>query len=270
MKLPRSFVTAYLVKDEGAQGALAGALHGVNIPRYTWGYSFWPDLSIVARLPNGETGTLVHELVHLLVRSHFGDAPPWLHEGLAMLYEASEIGPKGTFRGIPSYRGEMRKMGGSPPSLEELVGYGWDRYTNASEDQPFIHAATRSFMLYLQERGALEDIYRRLRERDIATVSEPMAEASVHALEASLHQKLGDIQADFIKWTSGSCDVPSNGPPTPPAACVVPPRPGACACGLGESTHAQNGAVGAFALLLLAWRARRARRITEPEPARTS
>lgn len=94
LRLPSHLVTVYLVPDVDRMRNMAEQLHGLSIPPSVIGYSFREDLSMVGIVPGDVMGTLAHEMFHLMVRDQHGDLPPWLEEGIASLYEVSNISGK--------------------------------------------------------------------------------------------------------------------------------------------------------------------------------
>lgn len=103
-------------------------LHGLEVAFGTIGYSFKNDLSVSAVVRGPYAGTLKHELTHLLVRTNFGDIPPWLDEGLAALYEVSRL--EGDYlRGLPNWRAEvLKRYWDGEPQVTELLGMNWKQF----------------------------------------------------------------------------------------------------------------------------------------------
>ena len=62
---------------------------GVDVSAPFLGYYNPADNLIMATSGSQGHGTLIHEMVHALIESDFPDAPDWLDEGLASLYERS-------------------------------------------------------------------------------------------------------------------------------------------------------------------------------------
>ena len=49
-------------------------------------------------------GTLTHEIVHPLVEADFPEAPTWLNEGIASVFEAPVIPKPGEIHGVKNWR----------------------------------------------------------------------------------------------------------------------------------------------------------------------
>jgi hypothetical protein len=179
LRLPSHLVTVYMVPGPRDMGEMAEGLHGIQIPAPVIGYSFRDDLSMVAIIPKTEIGTLAHELFHLMVRDEHGDIPPWLEEGIASLYEVSNVSGKyvpanqfasedapplsevdmGTppmvgstlaVAGKPNWRGCVlqhlwiqRLMGDSVvrPTIEQLAGMDWRAFNEPASNEPLAQQA---------------------------------------------------------------------------------------------------------------------------------
>lgn len=174
LRLPSHLVTVYMVPGVNDMKKAAEKLHGLGLPAPVIGYSFREDLSMVAIIPGKEIGTLAHELFHLMVRDQHGDIPPWLEEGIASLYEVSNVSGKylppkpsqsdGTeaqplvdvgsppmvgsqlaIAGVPNWRGCVlqhlwiqRWMGDhvARPTIERLAGMDWRAFNEPESSEP--------------------------------------------------------------------------------------------------------------------------------------
>jgi hypothetical protein len=217
MKPPTYFITVYLVPNNLTLAEFARQMHGIKVDEEgTIGYSYPYDQSIVAIIPRMIYGTLKHELFHLMVRGNFGDIPAWLEEGMASLYEVSRVRETGIV-GIPSWRGRVlldprRRW----PRLQTLVTMNWQAFAgkppelSTPEDllirdkeyyqattQEVNNAVARYFVLYLQERRKLVDVYQAFRTRKVNGNPD---EQSVSILEVTLNQKLESVENDFVSW----------------------------------------------------------------------
>jgi hypothetical protein len=155
---------------------------------------------VLAVIPGRSIGTLKHELFHLLVRSHFGDIPPWLDEGMAALYEVSRQ-QGGQLVGLPNWRGAfLERYRELRPSLERLVAMDWATFDAAGADsipQAVQHATARYFMLYLQEINRLRHVYHAFRQRN---PGEPLAEDPARLLAEALGRPLAEVETSFANW----------------------------------------------------------------------
>jgi hypothetical protein len=118
---------------------------------------------IVIRYVNWK-GSIPHEVTHRFTKSDFPDMPSWFDEGLASLHEKSTY-KNGKLVGDFSWRiiairrvvnedryTELEKM--MRTNDNELYG----RYSS------FYYAQSRFLLMYLQEKGLLEDYYRLFKE----------------------------------------------------------------------------------------------------------
>jgi hypothetical protein len=218
--------------------ALALNLHGLDVADSMIGYSLAEDQSMLGVTRGKYIGTLGHELFHLMVRDRNGDIPPWLEEGIAALYETTNIaqkylpgGPSGAvsgeipfvggelaIRGMPNWRGcILRKLWWEGfngikvdrPSIAELVQMDSRSFNNLKageardEDvaqRAVNHATARYFMLYLQDqRDRLFSVYQHFAARDPFTMTVTPAEDAVAELTVELGP-LDQVDVDFQDW----------------------------------------------------------------------
>lgn len=208
LQLPDYMVTVYVVPDIRQFRELALKLHGFQLPEASIGYSFRDDLSLAAFSQNRWTGTLYHELFHLMARSSFGDIPLWLDEGMAALYEVSKIEGERAL-GVDSWRAKiLHQLWHKRPTLEKLMQMNWEGFDRAEhegpvediETQAVNHATARYYMHYWQEQGKLAEIFnafRRRRPQDLQTT--PQADA-LALLEKILQKPVQQIDNEFALW----------------------------------------------------------------------
>ena len=233
MRYPSHLVTVYLVPDARTLQNLANKLHGIKVPTQSIGYAFMDDLSILGVIPGKAIGTLAHELFHMMVRDRYGDIPPWLDEGTASLYEVSNVSgkylpggridmPSATppmvdgdlaVRGTPNWRGcvirslWIEKQGPvqvTRPTLSELAAMDWSAFNNLGEDkwaaqQAMIHATARYFILYLQEKGKLFEVFEDFATRDPSKIGVPPAVDAKMRLATHLGE-LSKADTAFENW----------------------------------------------------------------------
>ena len=217
MPMPDRLITVYLVSSTDELQRMAGRLHGLKVPGASIGYSFRDDLSIVAVVPRGVAlvprpnaphGTIAHELFHLMVRSNFGDAPSWLDEGYAALFEVS--GWDGDrVKGLPNWRGAvLKKFWSLHPSVNDLVAKDWGAFDDVEQggespeprQQAANHAMARCFALYLQDHGQLVPVYRAFRNRRVQESSGRPSEDAVRLIQSTLNQPPAQIDQNFTAW----------------------------------------------------------------------
>lgn len=199
---PEHLICVYIVPSVGDLRRLSERIHGLDISDNCIGYTFHDDNSIAATMSGPGTGTLRHELFHLLVRTNFGDIPVWFEEGLAALYEVSKIqGSRVT--GLPNWRGKvLQHTARRRPTVEKLIAMdqlSFDEVESKSiEKRAANHAMARYFALYLQEKGKLAALYSALRNIDVMHM--PQSDETKAIIEKTLDADVGDIDTDFMEW----------------------------------------------------------------------
>jgi hypothetical protein len=210
---PEQYITVYLFNDIPKLRQWADTLHGFDASPLTLGYSLQNDLSVLAMVPSTQVGTILHEVFHLMMRGGYGDAPQWLDEGMASLYETATFA-SGTYFGEPNWRSrvfdELSHPFG-PQRLREMIVSPWfsdepsiaaqpnERRLNPDE-QAYLLAYSRMFVLYLQEQGELAEVLRTFRNRKPPTHFVPATDQAIQLLEKALGKPLPDIQRDFLTW----------------------------------------------------------------------
>lgn len=168
----------------------------------TTGYTFRDEQFAVAVIPGAAVGTLFHELFHLVVRSTFADIPQWLDEGVAALYEVSEIDGADVL-GVRNWRGPvLLDLWSRRHLLREVIGADWfvsdtpgGQFCSAgappsSRAVAAQFAVARYFALYLQEKGKLAAVFARVKALEPREGVAP-ASAALGAVVA----ELGPIEA---------------------------------------------------------------------------
>jgi hypothetical protein len=137
-------------------------------------------------------GTLVHELTHALIVWDFPDVPQWFNEGLGSLHEGCGM-RTGKIIGLVNWRlpalqkaAEEKKL----RPLREMIAtddfYGEQRGLN--------YAQSRYLMMYLQQQGKLEELYRYYRDHHDG------ADAAVTAVETVTGKKIEQLEKDYLAW----------------------------------------------------------------------
>lgn len=132
-----------------------------HAPDTPYGYFLDDAMASVINLEMG-TGPIVHEMVHPLLSSDFPDAPHWFDEGLASLFEDSELTPDGYAYGTLNWRMEdvRERLEGDPSiHLEDALRAEWEDFFG--QDDSLLYGLVRSLFFWLQEDGLLEEFYRR-------------------------------------------------------------------------------------------------------------
>ena len=214
VRVPKHYFNVYLVPDGRQIRDLGKYLHGLSVKRGTIGYSFKDDLSVTSVVRGPYAGTLKHELTHLMVRTNFGDIPPWLDEGLAALFEVSrQEGPE--LRGLPNWRGQVLEKLWSPgnPDVHQVLGMNWkefDVHGGSLELQAVHHALARYWILYLQDMGYLGSVYNAFRTRDIRNTTDDAISDADRLFEKATGQALASLESDFYDWLSLATRPPSR------------------------------------------------------------
>ncbi len=136
-------------------------------------------------------GSLMHEITHRFLRSDFPDIPSWFDEGFAAFHEKSSF-KNGVLQGEFSWRiisirrafDENKYTG-----LKTLMG------TNDEElygkRSTFYYAQARYLLMYLQERGLLDDYYTLFKS------TYHKDETGITQLEKTLKKPLDEIDEDL-------------------------------------------------------------------------
>lgn len=116
---------------------------------------------------NYETGpgTMVHELTHALMSEDFPEAPIWLAEGMASLYEHCRA-EEDILKGDDNWRLPELKVAleaGTMTPLPALLAMSPNTFRTTRESLNYAQA--RYFCKYLEEMGLLAKIYKAFRDR---------------------------------------------------------------------------------------------------------
>ncbi|MEW9799172.1 peptidoglycan-binding domain-containing protein [Alteromonas sp. CYL-A6] len=201
---PDKLISIYLYPDGNLLRNVGANLHGLDIKRGTIGYSFRNDLSVSAIVKGPMTGTLKHELTHLLVRTNFGDVPAWLDEGLAALYEVSRM--EGDYlRGLPNWRGQVlqRYWYKTNPTHDALIGMDWSTFDGNNqflEQQAVNHALARYWVLFLQDKALLAPVYHAIKNQDLRAMRGSHADNQRYQIESATGMSMRDLQDAFFVW----------------------------------------------------------------------
>jgi hypothetical protein len=147
---------------------------------------------------NYETGpgTLVHELAHALMSEDFPEAPIWLAEGLASLYEHCRA-EDGALKGddnwrLPELQAALRENRTLP--LERLFSLSPAEFRSGRESLHYAEA--RYFCKYLEEMGLLSRVYKSFRHQPT------LDPGGTKFVIAAFGQPLPEIEAAWRLWTS--------------------------------------------------------------------
>ena len=116
---------------------------------------------------NYETGpgTMVHELTHALMSEDFQEAPIWLAEGMASLYEHCRA-EGDVLKGDDNWRLPELKSALDAGKLTPLSSLlAMSPATFRAERESLNYAQSRYFCKYMEELGLLPDVYKEFRTR---------------------------------------------------------------------------------------------------------
>lgn len=157
---PKEIVTIWVFDTDESYRRNANALFG-DIPDTPYGY-YQPCHDAIVVNGSLGNGTLVHEMVHVLMEANFPDAPTWYDEGLASLFE-QPIDVDGHIRGDTNWRlaGLQASLElGWRPSFEALFGMSRGQFYD-EDHRAKNYAVARYLLFYLQEGGKLIGFHHR-------------------------------------------------------------------------------------------------------------
>ncbi len=145
-------------------------------------------------------GTLTHELVHPIVETDFPEAPQWLNEGVASLFEALSMPAPGQVHGVKNWRHPrlLRALRSAKErdkaSLPALFSLSDSSFRNADED---LHYATARYLCqWLDQQGKLWPFYQRYRDQH---ATDPTGEQSFQAVTGKSLAEANDDWAGWVK-----------------------------------------------------------------------
>lgn len=190
---PSKPITVLLFSGEASYDRYARKLFG-ETGVSVYGY-YKPDRrTLVMNISTGG-GTLIHELTHALIDFDFPDVPDWFNEGLASLHEQCRFKPNDAgLEGLPNWRLPGLKKAiaeGKLGTLEAVMLHDDFRGTDIGRN----YAQARYFCLYLQEKGLLQEYYRRLKA---GHDQDPQGLAAVKSLFEPEQWKT--LDRDFQQW----------------------------------------------------------------------
>jgi len=200
-------IYAFVAKDHAQMAMITTTFYEVNASQ-DWlfvddaiAYSDAEGMSMMAICgPDAANCTsFAHELFHVLNAMSYEDAPWWLSEGMAELYESGNL-IGGDFRPKVNWRKKYLSRAGL--SVDEVRGLLTLSTNNPALNSPPGSAEdmayARFFCQYLQTQAKLWDVYHALRNRNWEeAINDP---SGVAALEKELGKPLEKIASDFREW----------------------------------------------------------------------
>lgn len=142
-------------------------------------------------------GTLTHEIVHPLVEADFPNAPTWLNEGVASVFEQPQIPRPGEIHGGKNWRHPylkrtLQSADRDRARLDKL--FGMPDATFRGEWEGLNYATARYVCQWLDEKGKLWPFFQKWRD-DYAT--DPTGEKSFTAVTG---MTISEANAAWTKW----------------------------------------------------------------------
>ena len=141
-------------------------------------------------------GTLTHELVHPIVETDFPNAPDWINEGIASLYEAFSLPKPGEIRGNKNWRHptvlaavNAKK---SYASVSALFGMSDKFFRGAHESANY--ATARYFCQWMDSQNKLWPFYQAWRDN---YASDPSGEK---AFRVTMGKTPSEVDAAWAAW----------------------------------------------------------------------
>ncbi len=163
---PERLVVVYLFPSEGPYDAWCRKRWGGPCSS-PYGFYLHSERLIVMSVRQG-IGTLTHELVHPIVEADFPDAPDWINEGIASLYEQFAFVKPGHIAGYKNWRHPrllhalLSKHERDHAKLERLFGMTDATFRGDREDLHY--AMARYLCQWLDAQGLLWPFYQRWRD----------------------------------------------------------------------------------------------------------
>ena len=139
-------------------------------------------------------GTLVHELVHALIKPEFPNVPTWFNEGLASLYEQCDLSGR-KIRGLKNWRLPALKQAIRDNKLRSIRDLVADEHFYNTALTGLNYAQARYLLMYLQQNNQLQPFYKSFRA---AVKDDP---TGIKTLEAQIAPKsLEDFEHEWRAW----------------------------------------------------------------------
>jgi hypothetical protein len=195
-KRPAQAISVYLFPDAKPYEAYCqkrwGAACGTP-------YGFYrPDERRIVMNAGPGIGTLTHELVHPIVETDFPDAPEWLNEGIASLFEAFSMPAPGQVHGVKNWRHPRLLRALRSDKEREHAGlpalFAMNDTTFRNDDEDLHYATARYLCQWLDQQRKLWPFYQRYRDNHAA---DPSGKA---AFQAVVGKSVADANDDWARW----------------------------------------------------------------------
>jgi hypothetical protein len=163
---PTRAISVYLFPEAGSYERYCRARLGEGCTS-PYGFYLASDRRIVMDVHLG-IGTLTHELIHPLVETDFPQAPDWIDEGIASLFERPTMPKAGVIHGAKNWRHPRllqalrSKQDRAQASIPALFSMSDRVFRGDKEDLNY--ATARYFCQWLDAKGWLWPFYQRYRD----------------------------------------------------------------------------------------------------------
>lgn len=196
---PAAAISVYLFQD--AQRYEAYCQKRYSEPCGTpYGFYRPDERRIVMNIGPG-IGTLTHELVHPIMEADFPQAPEWLNEGIASLFEALSMPAAGQIHGVKNWRHPrlVRALRSASEhdkaSLPALFALSTDaQFRDADEDLHY--ASARYLCQWLDQQGKLWQFYQRFRDHH---AEDPTGEQSFAAVTGKTPAEASTVWSAWVR-----------------------------------------------------------------------
>ncbi|HXK17732.1 MAG TPA: DUF1570 domain-containing protein [Polyangiaceae bacterium] len=195
-KKPSQAISVYLFPDSAPYEAYCqkrwGAACGTPFGFYR------PDERRIVMNAGPGIGTLTHELVHPIIETDFPEAPTWLNEGIASLFEALTLPAAGQIHGVKNWRHPrlLRALGSNTErdqaSLPAVFAMSDAAFRGAGEDLHY--ASARYLCQWLDQKALLWPFYQRYRDHH---AEDPAGAQSFLAVVGKTPAAAND---DWVRW----------------------------------------------------------------------
>ena len=185
-------ITIYAFRDKTSYEAGLRRLFGMA-PISPYGHYGHSQRYIVVNYDTGP-GTLVHELTHALMAVDFPEAPIWISEGIASLYEQCRVEDK-SLKGEDNWRLPELKAAAEKKTLRSLAALlAMPPKEFRAKGESLHYSQSRYFCKFMEERGILRKVYHQFRD---AYEKDP---TGVRFVEEAFGKDLDKIEADWHSW----------------------------------------------------------------------
>ena len=193
---PARAISVYLFPSAGPYDRYCKTLYDGGC-RSPYGIYLSDSRRIVMNIGLG-VGTLTHELVHPLVEADFPNAPDWLNEGIASLFEQFYFPKKGEIGGGKNWRHPRLLQGLSSKREREIASlpalFAMDDATFRGDLEDLNYATARYFCQWMDQNKWLWPFYQKWRDSHAEDPSGTKAFESVTGMSPEQANK---------KWSRG-------------------------------------------------------------------